>query len=115
MVDYCHNYPSGKIIMTIISSPKDLGEVLCVARKKLRLTQSQLALASGVGVRFIVDLESGKPTVWLGHVLRVIDALGGQLVLDGLTGDVASPTYAFLSEDDQWLRIGHDPERSQNQ
>ena len=103
----------------MISSPKDLGKVLCVARKKLSLTQSQLALASGVGVRFAVDLESGKPTVWLGHVLRVIDALGGQLVLDGLTGDVTSPTHAFLSEDDaqrdQWLRIGHDPERSQNQ
>ena len=68
----------------MISSPKDLGEALCVARKKLRLTQSQLALASGVGVRFVVDLESGKPTVWLGHVLRVIDSLGGQLDLGQL-------------------------------
>jgi len=37
-----------------------------------------------VGVRFIVDLEGGKPTVRMEEVLRVIDALGGSLVLTGL-------------------------------
>ena len=54
------------------------------ARKQRGLTQPQLALAAGVGTRFIVDLESGKPTVRLAHVLRVIDALGGELQLTGL-------------------------------
>jgi len=48
------------------------------------LTQPDLALAAGVGVRFIVDLEGGKPTVRLEQVLRVIDALGGSLALTGL-------------------------------
>jgi y4mF family transcriptional regulator len=48
------------------------------------LTQPELALAAGVGVRFIVDLEGGKPTVRLEQVLRVIDALGGSLSLTGL-------------------------------
>jgi hypothetical protein len=43
-----------------------------------------LALASGVGVRFIVDLEAGKPTVRLEQVLKVIDALGGEVQLSGL-------------------------------
>ena len=43
-----------------------------------------LALAAGVGVRFIVDLEGGKPTVRLEQVLRVVDALGGSLALTGL-------------------------------
>ena len=51
------------------------------------LTQPHLALAAGVGVRFIVDLEAGKPTVRLGHVLRVIDALGGNLKLVDLQTD----------------------------
>jgi hypothetical protein len=37
-----------------------------------------------VGVRFIVDLEGGKPTVRLEQVLQVIDALGGALFLSGL-------------------------------
>ncbi|PKO91480.1 MAG: transcriptional regulator [Betaproteobacteria bacterium HGW-Betaproteobacteria-10] len=44
----------------------------------------QLALAAGVGVRFIVALEAGKPTVRLENVLRVIDALGGEIQLSGL-------------------------------
>jgi hypothetical protein len=46
-----------------------------------------LALAAGVGLRFVVELEAGKPTVRLELVLRVIDALGGTLQL----GDLAMP------------------------
>ena len=70
--------------MTTIKSPQELGDALRSARKRLGLTQPQLALAAGVGVRFIVDLESGKSTVRLDSVLRVIDALGGVINLDGL-------------------------------
>ncbi len=54
------------------------------ARKALGLTQPQLALAAGVGVRFIVDLEAGKPTVRLENVLQVLQALGATLSLLGL-------------------------------
>lgn len=70
--------------MTTIQSPQQLGDVLRAARKQLGLTQPQLALAAGVGVRFIVDLEAGKPTVRLETVLRVIEALGGVIHLSGL-------------------------------
>lgn len=70
--------------MISIRSPRQLGDALRAARKQLRLTQPQLALASGVGVRFIVDLESGKPTLRLENVLWVIDALGGEIQLSGL-------------------------------
>jgi y4mF family transcriptional regulator len=70
--------------MTIIKTTKELGTEMRKARKLLGLTQSQLALAAGVGIRFIVDLESGKPTLRLEHVLRVIDTLGGQISLTGL-------------------------------
>jgi hypothetical protein len=41
-----------------------------------------------VGVRFIVDLEAGKPTLRLENVLRVIDALGGEIQLSGLPSSV---------------------------
>lgn len=71
--------------MTPIRNPAQLGKLLLAARKQLGLTQPQLALAAGVGVRFIVELEAGKPTVRLSHVLRVIDALGGALELSGMT------------------------------
>ena len=70
--------------MASIRSPQQLGAALRAARKQLKLTQPQLALAAGVGVRFIVELEAGKPTVRLENVLRVIDALGGEIQLNGL-------------------------------
>jgi HTH-type transcriptional regulator/antitoxin HipB len=75
--------------MTSIRSPQQLGAALRAARKQLGLTQPQLGLAAGVGVRFIVDLEAGKPTVRLENVLRVIDALGEELQLSGLPSTVA--------------------------
>jgi HTH-type transcriptional regulator/antitoxin HipB len=71
-------------IMIPISDTTDLGKAIRNARKQLDLTQPQLALATGVGVRFIVDLEAGKPTVQLALVLRVIEALGGHVELAGL-------------------------------
>lgn len=70
--------------MRSIRTTVQLGDALRAARKQLRLTQPQLALAAGVGVRFIVDLEAGKATLRLENVLRVIDALGGTLQLIGL-------------------------------
>ncbi|MDD2883227.1 MAG: helix-turn-helix transcriptional regulator [Rhodoferax sp.] len=80
-----HNFPNGKSNgMISIQSPQQLGDALRAARKQLRLTQPQLALAAGVGVRFIVDLEAGKPTLRLENVLRVVDALGGEIQLNGL-------------------------------
>lgn len=74
--------------MTTIHSPQQLGDALRAARKQLGLTQPQLALAAGVGVRFVVDLEAGKPTLRLENVLRVIDALGGEVQLSGLPSSV---------------------------
>lgn len=67
--------------MSDVRSPQQLGDALRAARKGRGLTQPQLALSAGVGVRFIVELEAGKPTLRLSHVLRVIEALGGELRL----------------------------------
>lgn len=71
-------------MMINIHTTQQLGTTLLAARKQMGLTQSQLALAAGVGVRFIVDMEAGKPTLRLEHVLRVIAALGGEINLSGL-------------------------------
>ena len=85
--------------MSTIHTTNQLGAALRTARKQLGLTQPQLALAAGVGTRFIVDLEAGKPTVRLEHVLRVIDALGGELRLGGLP-DTAPDTVAEGADHD---------------
>jgi len=75
--------------MTSIQTPQQLGDAVRNARKQLALTQPQLALAAGVGVRFVVELEAGKTTVQLAQVLRVIGALGGEMTLNGLPGVMA--------------------------
>ena len=76
--------PSPSAPVMAINSPAALGQAMRHARKQLSLTQPQLALAAGVGVRFIVDLEAGKPTLRLEHILRVLHALGGTLAIAGL-------------------------------
>ena len=45
---------------------------------------SAAVLAAGVGVRFIVELEAGKPTVRLETLRKVLHALGGTLAVEGL-------------------------------
>ena len=75
--------------MASIHTAQQLGDALRAARKQLGLTQPQLALAAGVGVRFMVELEAGKPTLRLENVLRVIDALGGEIQLIGLPTDAS--------------------------
>lgn len=58
-----------------------LGSIVRDERKVQGLRQSELAAACGVGVRFIVDLEAGKPTVQLGKVLQVLATLGCDLLI----------------------------------
>jgi y4mF family transcriptional regulator len=53
-----------------------LGLIVRRERKAQKLKQTELAAVSGVGIRFIVDLEAGKPTLQLEKVLRVVTTLG---------------------------------------
>ena len=69
-----------------ISSAGKLGAALRRSRKALGLTQADLALAAGVGLRFVWEVEAGKASVQLEQLLRVIDALGGTLLLRDAAG-----------------------------
>jgi y4mF family transcriptional regulator len=69
---------------TQIQNSLDLGRLVRETRKRLKLTQPQLALAANVGVRFIVELEAGKSTLRLENILRVIQVLGGVLSVEGM-------------------------------
>lgn len=60
----------------MMMNTETIGRIVRDERKEIGLRQDQLAAASGVGLRFIVDLEKGKPTVQLAKVLGVIQALG---------------------------------------
>jgi hypothetical protein len=45
-------------------------------RKKLDVTQKALALTSGTGLRFIIELKKGKETCEIGKALTVLNTLG---------------------------------------
>jgi HTH-type transcriptional regulator/antitoxin HipB len=47
----------------------------------LGVTQKGLALTSGTGLRFIIDLEKGKHTCQIGKVLTVLHTLGIDMAL----------------------------------
>jgi y4mF family transcriptional regulator len=61
--------------MRIITT-KDFGELIRDTRRKAKLTQAQLAAASGTGQRFVRELENGKATCQLGKALFVAQMLG---------------------------------------
>ena len=48
-------------------------------RKALKMTQQDLADRAGVGIRFIRELEAGKPTLRLDKVNIVLDLFGHTL------------------------------------
>lgn len=59
-----------------VRTSNDIGDLVRSVRKEQNLRQDELAGVSGVGVRFIVDLEAGKPTAQIGKVLHVLQTLG---------------------------------------
>jgi len=57
-----------------------LSDFLKDKRKRLNLTQQQLAEKAGVGLRFIRDLEQGKTTLRMDKVNQVLKLFGQELV-----------------------------------
>ena len=62
-------------------TPGQIGELVRETRKKMGVTQKELALTSGTGIRFIIDLERGKKTAEIGKVLTILNTLGIQMTL----------------------------------
>lgn len=63
-----------------IASARALGLYVRDRRQQLGMTQVDLAAVAGVSRRWLVSLETGKPTAQIGLVLSTLDALG--LALD---------------------------------
>jgi y4mF family transcriptional regulator len=62
-------------------NPGSIGQLIRSTRKVLGVTQRDVAMTSGTGLRFIIDLEKGKPTCHLGKALTVLRTLGIKLEL----------------------------------
>lgn len=64
-----------------IHTAADLGRLVKKAREEKGLTQQEFADLTGVGRRFVSELENGKPTVEFGKALKV--ALGAGISIQG--------------------------------
>lgn len=62
-----------------ISAPIDLGRLVRNTREEKGLTQQQLSDLSGVGRRFLSELENGKQSIEFGMALNVATAIGIEL------------------------------------
>ena len=69
-------YPIG----TIIDSMNRIGEYIKQERKKAGLTQEEFAVRSGLGLRFVRELEQGKETVRLDKVNQALAMFGKEAV-----------------------------------
>ncbi len=66
-------YPKGYIFMT------QLAKYVKEMRKQYRLTQVDLSQKSGVGLRFVRELEQGKETLRLDKVNQVLALFGATM------------------------------------
>jgi HTH-type transcriptional regulator / antitoxin HipB len=69
-----------------ITSPAELGAALREARRLRGLRLQDAAAGAGVGVRFLSELERGKPTSRLGETLRVASSLGLSISIEDPDG-----------------------------
>ena len=64
---------------TPIYDAKQLGELIRGRRHELGLTQTEVAEVADTNLRFVSELERGKPTARLENVMRVLATLGIEL------------------------------------
>jgi len=64
------------MLRTSIQNIEDLAKVIKSTRKKQGMTQTELAGISGLGRRFISELENAKPTAQVAKVILVLNVLG---------------------------------------
>jgi len=69
-----------------LNDSRVFGAVVRAYRKQQGVSQVKLAAIANTGVRFISDLENGKPTVQLDKALRVASILGLKIEVSNITG-----------------------------
>ena len=57
----------------------NVSEFVKQRRNNAKLTQPELAAKAGVGLRFLRDLEQGKPTLRMDKVNQVLQLFGHEL------------------------------------
>jgi transcriptional regulator with XRE-family HTH domain len=81
-----------------LATALSFGSMVRSRRKALNMRQDQVALVAGVGRRFVIDLEAGKPSCQLGRSLLVAEALGLKLTDILASGGPLSATAPELPD-----------------
>lgn len=68
--------------MLEINEMTQIAEVVRKTRKNQKVSQTILSQASNVGLRFVGDIERGKPSVQFDKLLAVLTTLGISLKLE---------------------------------
>lgn len=80
------NYNKRENFMVNYMNMMELGAEIRRMRKEAGLRQDQLAGVSGVGIRFLVQLEHGSETAQIGKVFKVLKILGCEVILQKRQG-----------------------------
>jgi transcriptional regulator with XRE-family HTH domain len=91
-----------------LATASAFGSLIRRRRKELKIRQAQLALATGVGRRFLIELEAGKPSCQLGRSLLVAEALGlkpADILAEGAGPELPDLTEEAQESDDQSPRL----------
>jgi len=83
LIKHVKNYTLKGITM---NNTKDLIDFVKSRRKTLAITQEELALKAGVGLRFIRELEQGKETLRLDKINQVLTLFGHKMAPVKLQG-----------------------------
>mgnify|MGYP000200524307 CR=1 FL=1 len=84
-----------------IHNVRELGVLLRITRKRLKLSVTDAAACCGVGRRFYTELELGKESVQFNSVLAVLNTLGLTLHLGGVGGHYSPEELAYANIEPQ--------------
>jgi y4mF family transcriptional regulator len=70
---------------------KEIIRFIKTKRKELKLSQEEMAFTSGVGLRFVRELEQGKTTVRLDKVNQVLHLFGKEVGITKLAVEHEAP------------------------
>lgn len=68
----------------IIPDMPALGQIIRDTRKRMKMTQQDLAALSGTGIRFVREVEQGKESCHIGKVMNLMAILGLTLQVAGI-------------------------------
>lgn len=72
------------------NSMSEIAEMVRNERKRQGATQVELSQMANVGVRFLRDVEDGKPSVHFDKLMRILTVLGISLDIRNRRGEIIS-------------------------